>query len=149
MQSLNKTLGRRRHTDAEVEENFAANWSEFASKLKEIRDMDVAEATFVQSEADGLAGVPLSSEARALLLEAVRVDACIARTPGDSGFISVKVNTRQFVEPFTRRESAFWNEGLNLLHKSDLVQPRGDKNMLFDVTAKGYRVADLLERLPG
>jgi len=45
----------------------------------------------------------------------------------------------------TPREVAKWEAALNELIQDDLVIERGSKGELFDLTSKGYEVADTIE----
>jgi len=87
----------------------------------------------------------LSLEARILLKEA---------SQGNDGRISyirylggsaLQANGKSFFESEDRREVAKWEAALRQLQSEDLIVGVGSKGEQFDITSKGYEVADTIE----
>jgi len=61
---------------------------------------------------------------------------------GGSSLVS---NGKSFLGSNDRREVARWEQALDQLQKEELIVPRGHKGELFEITAKGYDVADKID----
>lgn len=87
----------------------------------------------------------LSQEAKALLKE--------ASFDGDGqisyyhylGGSQLETNGKSFLESSDRRDKAKWEAGLFQLRDNGLVSPRGSNGENFELTARGYEVADTIE----
>jgi predicted nucleotide-binding protein len=98
------------------------------------------------------AGVPikigahpsLSEEARELLLAAAEDKNGHIMYSRMLAGLSIQTNGRNFVEGGSARSAAKWEGALKELLAAHLVQERGHKGELFDVTGIGYEVADQL-----
>jgi hypothetical protein len=128
IRSLNRVLAAP-HDEGLLCGNFESKWPEFEQELRRILEMELpAAADFVESEADVLAGYQLSSEARQLLITAAASDG------------NVTLN-----DPTNRRSAAIWEKAIKDLVTYDLLTERGHKGEVFEVSAKGYEVADVLQ----
>ena len=87
----------------------------------------------------------LSEEAKALLLEAARDggdgDIVITRT---SGSVIIQANRKGFGEPGNRRSEAKWEAGIQQLLDWDLINDPHGEGKYYEVTNRGFQVADHL-----
>lgn len=95
---------------------------------------------------DGLASVPtvhtLSNEAQELLVEASKdQEGEIFRHSLDQGII-LKTKRKQFGDEHDPRTSAIWKDALKELINAGLLEPYGDKGVIYRVTRHGYEYAD-------
>jgi hypothetical protein len=147
MRSLNKVLDEgKRHNEALLEGNFEAKWPEFEKELSRIVALDVGGGDeFVSTDADQLAGLNLSSEARTLLVEAAKDGNGLVMCIGTLGGMIVQSNGKQFAEQGNPRSKAKWKRVIADLVGCELLEPRGNKGEVFGMTDKGYEVADILK----
>lgn len=85
--------------------------------------------------------VTLSEEAGRLLLEASNGDGFIMNLPYLGGQ-SIKANNKEFITSKERRHVARWEAALQELENLGLIQDRGYKREVFELTARGYEAAD-------
>ncbi len=143
--SLNKRLARP-HDEGLLRGNFESRWPEFERELARVLAMETpSPADYVQTDADALAGNLLSSEARRLLLAAASANAQVLYTRTSSG-CNTSVSGRILNEPRNRRSEATWEQAIKDLVASDLLTQRDNNGQVFEVTLKGYRVADVLQK---
>ncbi len=90
----------------------------------------------------------LSREAKEILRTAAVGDGKIKYRRGlGSPGVSIQVGERSFIPQNVRpRDVASWVAGMEELEANDFVRATGDARNLFEVTRKGYDVADSLER---
>ena len=142
IRSLNKALATP-HDEGLLCGNFENKWPEFEAELKRILGMDVATpADFVETDADVLAGYALSAEARTLLLLASNADGVVQVVPGNGR--EVIAGGREVDKEGSRRSRAKWEQAVLDLVEHQLLIPRDSE--MFEVTAKGYEVADVLKQ---
>ena len=145
IQSLNKALTNP-HDEVSLCDNFESKWPEFELELARVLGMEVAAtADFVETEADELAGYKLSAEARKLLVAAAAVDGLVLYTRSSSG-CNTQAGNQTLNEPHNPRSEAIWEQAINDLVACGLLKDRGYKGEVFMVTAKGYEVADVLQK---
>lgn len=84
----------------------------------------------------------LSPQARVLLKEASRDPHGLIAYVRYLGGAAMQSNGKSFFESDERREVAKWEGALKELQDQGLVQDRGHKGEFFEITAKGYEVAD-------
>ena len=146
--SLNGALDEtKRHDKGLLEGNFETRWPEFEAELERILATDTTEAEdFVATDADEVAGYKLSSEARTLLVEASQdKHGRIMYTRTGHG-VAVRTNGHDLVEPGNPRSAAMWKQAIDDLLSYHLLEPRGNTGEGFDLTGRGYKVADLLKQ---
>jgi hypothetical protein len=86
----------------------------------------------------------LSNEAKTLLVEASKDrEGSIMRMAFIGGY-NILTNNQQFVEPGNPRSRAAWDGAIEELLSQDLLEHVGSKREMFRVSAKGYKIADLL-----
>ncbi|OIO04645.1 MAG: hypothetical protein AUJ52_14770 [Elusimicrobia bacterium CG1_02_63_36] len=90
------------------------------------------------------AGPTLSTEARELLLEAVKDKNGTIMRLGSLGGIRVITNRREFGTQGDARTEAKWISIVDELHNAGLIEDRAGKGELFFLTNAGYEVADSL-----
>ena len=148
IRSLNKALATP-HDDGLLVGNFESKWREFGEELTRILAMEAtASADFVETEADTLAGYRLSSEARKLLVTAAASDGQVLYCRSSSG-CNTQAGNQILNEPHNRRSEAIWEQATHDLVDYGLLIERGHTREFFEVTAKGYEVADLLQKRGG
>jgi hypothetical protein len=91
-----------------------------------------------------VAGLRLSPEARELLTQAaLDKSGTIMRYRTMSG-LGIQTNDRQFVERQDPRSEARWQAAFDQLRTLDLIRDVGHKGEVFNLTDRGYEVADAL-----
>ncbi len=147
IRSLNKVLDEgKRHHETLLEGNFEAKWPDFEKELNRILALDIKGGdAFIATEADQLAGYNLSSDARTLLSEAAKGPRGVVTFRRITGNLILRANDRQLAEYHNARSAARWTQAFDELFGCGLLAQSGVKDDLFDVTAKGYEVADLLK----
>lgn len=148
IRSMNRALATP-HDDGLLCGNFEIKWPEFERAIDRIRDLEPAGAAdFIESESDILAGNPLSSEARTLLVKAASGDGTVIHTRTSAGR-NTATGRQVFNEPHNPRSEAVWKQAIQDLVDNGLLADRGYKGEVFEVTGKGYQVADLLQKNAG
>lgn len=144
VQSLNRALAQPLDEDL-LYSNFEDRWPEFNEALSQILTLEVpAPADFVETEADIVAGYQLSAEARALLVTAAAGDGQVMYL-----LRKVQAGKKLLNNPKDQRSTAIWEQAINDLVDYDLLKRRGYEGKLFEVTKKGYEVADILQEREG
>lgn len=87
----------------------------------------------------------LSDEARRLLKEASLDNHGTIMLLRYLGGTDLQTNGKNFIENQNRRSVAKWEAALQQLRDENLVVGRGTKDEIFEVTERGYRVADHIE----
>jgi hypothetical protein len=81
----------------------------------------------------------LSPEATELLKAASKGSGSIIRLPG-----RLEVDHKDFMGSDPRK-NAFWESGFEELVKNGLIKDKSGKREIYDMTAEGYKVADLIK----
>ncbi len=87
---------------------------------------------------------PLSREAQVLLEEASQDRNGIVMHVQYSGGAAVQTNDKNFITDDNPRTHAIWAGAVEELEKSGLIKDKGHKREVFEVTRKGYSLADLI-----
>jgi hypothetical protein len=90
---------------------------------------------------------PLAEAAGELLVAAASDETGVILCIETFGGTSIQIGGRQFVSANDPRSTAKWRSALDELRRFDLVVDRGYKGEVFNLTAEGYRVADLLREV--
>ena len=147
--ALIKSLNKRLPTPPDenlVAGNFETRWPEFERELGRILNMAVATpADFVETDADLLAGYKLSADARTLLVTAASGDGMVIYTRTSGGY-NTQAGGRVLNEPHNPRSEAVWEQATKDLAAFGLLTPRGYKGEVYQVSAKGYEIADILKK---
>ena len=145
IRALNKALAKS-HDEGLLRGNFDAKWPEFEEELVRILALEPLSPTdFVQTEADELAGYNLSSEARTLLVAAADDGGYVYHCRSSFGS-DIRVGEQTFNEPHNQRSEVIWEQAVKDLAEFDLLIDRKGKGQVFQITAKGYEVADTLQK---
>ena len=145
IKSLNKALPQP-HDEALLTGNFESRWPEFKQELDRILAMEAAAlADFIESEADVLAGVKLSSEARVLLVKASQGNGRVLYVRLLAG-TNIQVGTEVLNNPTDRRSIATWERAISDLAKCGFLQQTGKDGMIYELTLDGYNAADVLKK---
>ena len=105
-------------------------------------------ASSVETEADLLADYSLSAEARRLLALATSSDGQVGFTRTSSG-CNTQAGGTILNEPHNARSEATWKQAIQDLVDHKLLEGEVRSGYVCEVTAKGYEVADLLQRQEG
>lgn len=83
----------------------------------------------------------IQSDAKSLLRAAVEGDGTIIMLVTFGG-TSVQAGGQQFAEMGNDRSRAQWKAAVEELEQAGLIEARGFKRQIFDVTHRGYKLAD-------
>ena len=148
IRSLNKAFANP-HDEGLLRGNFDSRWLEFEQALTRVLAMEaVSPADFVETEADVLAGYKLSAEARKLLVTAAAADGMVLYIRSDKGR-NTQAGRQVLNEPHNPRSEAMWEQAIRDLVAHDLLRETAYQSHVFEVTAKGYEVADVLQKQEG
>jgi hypothetical protein len=116
----------------------------------QIAPVDKAVGDFGNPLADSIrryaeTAIDLSVEAQKLLIEATHDRAGQIISISYIGGQAIQTNNINFADSGDRRSIARWEAALEQLIENDFVVPRGHKNEIFEVTAKGFHFADHLQ----
>jgi len=145
VKDMNKHLQSGAHNELLLEGNFERKWPPLRQKLDaiiaEYKDASVHEVPASQALRPLY---QLSREAIHLLIETASApDGIVLVGRNRDGFF-VQVSGKQLVNPQDPRSTALWQGAVRQLLQSGLLEDRGVKGEVFEVTAEGYRVADEL-----
>jgi hypothetical protein len=142
IKSLNTNALSSRHELSLVKANFHDNWPNLFEKLGLILLSDDDSQGFVQTDADHVAGVNLSTEARSLLIEASQDrNGYILYQQNDDHF---QTNEKDLCQDKSARSVAKWKGALDTLVSYGLLEEGGDSGGIFTLTDRGFEAADLL-----
>lgn len=89
--------------------------------------------------------IELSNESRKLIVEASKDKAGQIISVRYLSGQAIQTNNINFTDSADRRSVARWEAALEQLLFQELIVARGHKNEIFEVTAKGYKIADSLQ----
>lgn len=145
IRSMNRALATP-HDEGLLCGNFESRWPEFEQELGRLLNLGApAPADFVESDADILAGYRLSSEARTLLKKAPEAGGTVISISTSFGR-NTQVGKETLNQPHNARSEATWKQAIQDLVELGLLVDRGYKGEVFGLTAKGFKVADLLQK---
>lgn len=110
--------------------NISSDETYFNNTITEVRESEVTDR--------------LSDEAKRLLLEATRDEGGTILSVRFIGGQSIQANGINFADSKDRRSIARWEAALEQLQREDLVIELGHGGEVFEVTHKGYSVADMI-----
>ena len=120
-------------------------WPNFAKQIQPIAEIEADdEEGFITTEADHLAGVNLSAEARKMILEVSKDQNGILLYVSTKGGKSFQANGVNLCPDQSPRTIAKWDEAKKNLVSYGILDPEGDMGEEFKLTAKGYDIADAL-----
>lgn len=143
IKSLNKEL-KPSLPELTLQANFNNHWPEFEAVINAALEKSKKAEGIIETPADEVAGIQLSSEARTLLLAAAVNVRGVITNVRTRGAQSISVGDEYFTRGKDQRTQAIWIEALDDLRQSELVKPLSPKNEGFRITAEGYRVAEAL-----
>lgn len=126
---------------------------EFLKKIHEIKEKRTEEESEISDDIEdhqpvvGLQDVgKIPVEPAFLVVYAAAADGVIMRIDvnGAPPYITVQGNKR-FMADMSHRESARWEEALDMLIEWGWVKSRGNKSEMYDLTGTGYKMADMLK----
>lgn len=143
IKSLNTNALSSCHELSLLEGNFRARWPNLFEKLGPVllSEKDDSQG-FVQTDADHVAGVKLSTEARSLLIEG---------SQDRKGYIFYQqsedvfqTNEKDLCQDKSARSVAKWKGALDMLVSCGLLEELGHSGGVFVLTDRGFETADLL-----
>jgi TIR domain len=145
IRDINRYLQGGAHNELLLEANFDQKWPLLRQRLDaiiaEYKDVPVHEVPASEALRPFY---QLSREAISLLLEAASAqDGLVLMLTTHDGF-AVQANSKSLVDPQDARSAALWRAAVRQLLQNGLLEDRGVKGEVFEVTAEGYRVADEL-----
>lgn len=148
LKTLNKSLPTPL-SEVDLRTAFDVHWPDLSEHLEKalasVAALPNPDDGFIETDADTLAGFKLSSECRRLLTEACDDEhGMISRGQFLDGTYELQTNGVALANNPNVRERAKWEEAVRNLEANDLIRDVGHKRELFEVTAKGFEVADLL-----
>ena len=143
IKSINNNALSSRHEVSLLEGNYRARWPSLFEKIEPVLLSEEDDSQgFVQTDADYVAGVNLSTEARTLLIEA---------SQDRHGFIlylenhdCFQTNGKDLCLDKSARSVAKWKNALDTLLHYELLEERGYNGETFALSHRGFEVADLL-----
>ena len=110
--------------------------------FNEWRDQSEIQTVIVKSE---IKIPPLSDEAKVLLKEASMDCHGSILHVRNMGGTDIQTNGKNLITSQDRRHVSKWEAALQELLGADLIVARGYKGEIFEVTDKGYQIADMIE----
>lgn len=149
VQAINGSFTNKTYDERQVDAWFTASWPRLRENLKEALLLYDPRSTTSEVETEEPAPkYKLSDEASQLLGEAASdKDGIILMARRRSGLI-LQTNGRQMCERQDPRSEAKWQAAIRELVQQGLIEGRGHKGEVFNVTAEGFRVADKLKSKP-
>lgn len=143
IKSLNANALSSCHELSVLEGNFRARWPNLFEKLGPVLLSEEDDSQgFVQTDADHVAGVTLSTEARSLLIEASQDrKGYIFYLQSEDGF---QTNEKDLCQDKSARSVAKWKGALDMLVSYGLLEERDHSGRVFALTDRGFEAADLL-----
>jgi hypothetical protein len=145
IKSLNLNALSSRHDLSQLEHNYRAQWPLLFDKLEPVlQSEEDASQGFVQTDADNMAGVNLSPEARTMLLEGSQDRNGYVLYHQTMGATHFQTNGKTLCQDQSARSVARWKGALATLVSFGLLEELGHKGNIFALTDRGFEVADLL-----
>ena len=144
IKSINTKLADRRHDEQVLQGNFNTQWT----KLKRTIDKLMESMQPVREEVADLESSieeQLSKEARGILVEASKDTDNRIMSVTSSWGTAVQANRMNMVPDQSPRTVAIWKAALQELVNEGLVNALGYKGHVFELTRKGYDIAELIE----
>lgn len=145
IKSLNANALSSRHELSLLKGNYRARWPILFEKLRPVlQSEEDGSQGFVQTDADHMAGVNLSTEARTLLIEASQDRHGYILYLETHGGTHFQTNGKELCQDQSARSVAKWKGALDTLVSYGLLEERGHKGEVFALTDRGFEAADLL-----
>lgn len=148
LKSLNAKLEESRTQDTELGTSFEKNWPDLLGSLKRITAMEgpaAVEAEFITTEIDRLAGGNLSSDERSMILAIGEDSRAMLLVCSDSGGHHFQTGKVDLNEDNTARSTARWRAVHRSLVRRGILEMRGSKGEVFNLTDKGFVIFDALK----
>lgn len=111
-----------------------------------VREEDTIGKISVKTPIGTKADTPLSSEARRLIIEASKDKSGVIMSIRYLSGQAIKTNNINFADSGDRRSVARWEAAIEQLTSLGMIVSLGHKNEIYKVTAKGYELADALQK---
>ena len=146
IKSINANALASSHDLSLLESKFDERWSDFAAQIQTVRETEVDDADgFVATEADQLAGENLSDEARTIILEVSKdSNGMLMYVKSSSGTYFI-ADRKDLCPDQSPRTVARWKSAMDHLITLDILEPYGDKGVMFSLTDIGFNIVDVLQ----
>jgi TIR domain len=146
IKSLNTHALDSKHDVTLLEGKFKAHWPDFEAQLQPLLEVESEDAEeFIATDADCLAGVNLTTEARTMVLEVSKDNGGMLSYSSTDGDTSFDTHCQNLCLDQSPRTVAKWKAALDNLVEYNILEPRGYENVVFALTAKGFDIAEALE----
>jgi hypothetical protein len=145
IRSINQYLGDKQHDERLLKGNFDNQWSKLKRQIDKIVEV-LGEVQEEVTETAPSVEERLSLEARQLLLEAAQDQHGRIISVQTTGGTTIQTGGRNMIDEQTPRTLAIWRSALEELVNLGLVKAIGYKGEVYEVTRKGFEVADLIKR---
>lgn len=149
IKSLNENALDSKHHLALLEGNFQSQWPDFDESLERISQIETEDSEeFIATDADQLAGINLSSEARIMVLEVSKSsDGTLVYSPGRGTppRTEFQVNGKNLCPDHSLRTVVKWKRALDDLDEQKILDAVDYKGKIYKITDKGFTVADALQ----
>lgn len=146
IKSFNKNVLSSRHDLTFLEGKYRDRWPGFFEKIQPVLQTEEDfNQGFVQTDADNVAGVNLSPEARTLLIEASQDRNGTIIYHKSYSHTLFQTNDKELCQDQSARSVARWKGALETLLNHKLLEDRGHKGQVLNLTDRGFEVADLLK----
>lgn len=139
----------RRHIQITIRDNEYLKSAVVSDAGLSVQDADSEDSStsqiFRQAFFPAKSSFDLSEEATKLLIEASKDKNGTIISVRTMGGQTIQTNSINFADSGDRRSVARWEAALEQLLQHDLIVARGYKNEIFELTAKGFEIADALQ----
>jgi len=138
-----------KYDDKQLNTCFVTSWARLRETLKDALLLYDPRSTpsDIETEQPG-STYRLTEEAKILLVEASSDKNGIIMMARTLSGLILQTNERQMCERQDARSEAKWQGAVRELVQQSLIEGRGHKGEVFNVTSEGYRVADELKSKP-
>lgn len=143
--AINECLGENKREDGELSTLFFASWPRLRENLREallLYDPRLSPGEIETEPPES--GYKLSDEAKRLLAEASTDRSGVIFVVRTLSGLLVQTNDRELFAKHEVQSQAKWQGAIRELVQQGLIEGRGNKGEVFNLTAEGYRTADEL-----
>lgn len=146
VKAINELAEDKKYDDKQLNTWFSASWPRLRENLKDALLLYDPRSTPSDVETEQPQSTyRLTEEAKTLLVEASADKNGIIMMARTSSGLILQTNERQMCERQDARSEAKWQGAVRELVQQGLIEGRGHKGEVFNVTSEGYRVADELK----
>jgi hypothetical protein len=145
IKSLNENALDSKHDPVLLEGNFQTRWASFGQQVEKLIIDDTEDnEEFISSDADQMARINLTSEAREIVLGVAKDrDGRLLYVTTPTG-VTFQASGTNLCPDQSPRTIAKWKGALDALVAYHILEPRGHKGNVFALTAMGFDIADVI-----